>query len=223
MDLFDFAVPTLRDFLAQDVFEAVCKRAHRVSFIDGKTLHSRGDARAKLGIVAEGGIRFGRFQPDGAFTMVGALGPGGHFGDVSIQRSEYTHDVFAIGTCKVDLIDAVTLSDLLAEHPSVGEGLWQASAARVNALAELYEDARTLTVSGRLAKVLYLHTGRGALPNGVACLQRDLAALLGVSQVSIGTSLKELERNGMIEVGYRCIKIPDKPRLKTWIKNARIV
>jgi len=220
MDLFDFATPPLRDFLAEDVFETICSRARRASFEPGQALHRQGDGTAKLAIVAQGGLRFGRFHRDGAFTLVGALGPGAHFGDVSVQRSQYTHDVIAEGPCAVDAFDAATVTDLLNELPCLGEALWQASTARVNALAELYEDSRTLTVSGRLAKVIYLHAGRGAIPDGVACLQRDLAALLGVSQVSIGNALKDLERAGLIKAGYRCVTVPDKARLKVWLKTS---
>jgi len=49
--------------------------------------------------------------------------------------------------------------------------------------------------------------GRVALP------QRTLAAMLGVQRPSLNKVLKELERDGLIRIGYSAIDILDPPKL----------
>lgn len=223
MDVLDFAVGRLRDFMAEADFEEVCRHTRRLHYDDGDPIHSRGDGNPRLCIVAQGALRFGRYQPGGSFTLVGMIGEGGHFGDTSLQRMAYTHDVFAMGRTAVDVIDRGPMEMLLSEVPGFGVGLWRATAARLNAVLDLYEDARSLSVPARLAKVVYLHAGRGQMADGVMCLQRELAEVLGVSQVSIGNALRELERAGLVEAGYRCVQVPDKEKLRAWLKKTAAV
>lgn len=219
MDVLDFALKPLTAYLSKDAIEATRVRANQVTFQDGESLQMRGDKSARLCLVRQGAVRLGRFQHDGAFTMVSMVGAGGHFGDVGLHRTKQTHDVHAVGAAEIDVIDAAVLEDLLEHEPGFAAALWRCNTARLNAMMELYEDARTLTIPQRLAKVLYLHRGRGSVPDGIACVQRDLAALLGVTQVSIGTAIKELESQRLANAGYRCIKVPDKKRLGIWLRK----
>lgn len=220
MDLLDFRLTPLRDYLPGEAYQEACRRAHRKKFGDGQPLHARGDQAPRLCIVGNGAVRIGRVGPDGSFKLVTILGPGGHFGDLGLQRAAYTHDGYAVGDCEILVIEAAALDDLLRNQPGFALGIWRCNTARLNALLELYEDARTLGVTERLAKVIYVHTGRGELANGVACRQRDLAELLGVSEVSVGNALKELEKAGLVETGYRCVTVPHKARLKSWLRKS---
>lgn len=219
MDVLDFRIAPLRDYLPDKTYREACDRAHLKNYKDGQSLHARGDASPRLCIVAEGAVRLGRVRPDGSFNLVSVLGVGGHFGDVSLQRAVYTHDGYAAGDCEVFVVNAALLEDLLRNLPGFALGLWKCNTARLNALLELYDDARTLDVTARLAKVIYVHTGRGKLKDGVACRQRDLAELIGVSEVSIGNALKELSDAELVEPGYRCVKVPNKAKLKAWLRS----
>lgn len=219
MDILDFRLRPLREFISEEAYQEVCARANRVAFEDGEAVQMRGDESVRLCIVSSGAVRVGRFQHDGAFTMVLMVGAGAHFGEVGMQRTSQTFDVHAVGPVEIDVINAALLDHLLQHSPSFALGLWRCNTARLNALLELYEDVRTLSVPQRLGKVLYLHTGHGELEDGVACLQRDLAALLGMTPVSIGTALKELQGLDLIETGYRCVKVPDKRRLGKWLRK----
>lgn len=219
MDLFDFRVRPLREYVSVAVYDEVCRRARRRKFPDGELLHMRGDNSPRLCIVAAGAVRIGRVRPDGSFNLVSVLGVGSHFGDVGLQRAVNTHDSYAHGDCELLIIEAAMLENLLESQPGFALGLWRCSTARLEALLELYDDVRTLSVEVRLAKVIYLHAGRGDLADGIACRQRDFAELLGVTEVSIGVALKALGRAGLIENGYRCVKVPDKQNLGAWLES----
>ncbi len=220
MDLLDFGLRPLGGYLSEAVKAEVRRRSQRRSFEDEQALHSRGDDEARLCIIAAGMVRFGRFQFDGSFKLLAMLGPGAHYGDVALQRQAFTQSVFADGRVDIDVIDAGALEALLRDQPELAIALWRCNTARLNAVLELYDDARTLSVTARLAKVIYVHTGRGELANGVACLQRDLAELLGVSKVAIGKAMRDLEKTGLVQSGYRQIIVPNKAKLKAWLRKS---
>jgi CRP/FNR family transcriptional regulator, cyclic AMP receptor protein len=222
MDVLDFGLKPLSTYLSDAVRHDLQQRAKRRIFGDGQALHRQGDDRARLCLVAEGKVRFGRFQHDGSFKLLSMLGPGAHYGDVALERRAFTQNVHAVGPCEIDSIDGVALDALLRDHPDFAVALWRCNTARLNAVLELYDDARTLPVMARLAKVLYVHTGRGEVPDGVACLQRELAELLGVTTVAVGNAMKALERAGLVEPGYRRVIVPDKARLKAWLRKSGV-
>lgn len=223
MDRLDFALKPLCDYLSEEAKEIIHQRSRRRSFSDGQAVHARGDDSARVCIVANGAVRIGRFQHDGSFNLLSVLGPGAHYGDVAMQRQAYTQNAYAVGDCEIDMVDAGTLDHLLNNTPDFAIAIWHCNTSRLNALMELYDDSRTLGVTARLAKVIYVHLGRGELPNGVACLQRELAELLGVSLVSIGNALRELERADLVETGYRRVTVPSKARLKVWLRKSGAV
>jgi CRP/FNR family transcriptional regulator len=220
MDLFDFGLKPLGEYLSHTTLAEVLRRSQRRSFAHGQALHLRGDHEAKLCIVADGIVRFGRFQHDGSFKLLAMLGRGAHYGDIALQRRAFTQNVYSHGRAEVDVIEAAALEALLVDMPELTLALWRCNTARLNAVLELYDDARTLSVVARLAKVIYVHSGRGQLENGVACNQSDLADLLGVSKVAVGKAIRDLERAGFIQSGYRQVIVLNKPKLKAWLRKS---
>lgn len=217
MDLLDFGIPPLRHYMPEKVYRAALSRSHRVKYSDGQAMHARGDEGPRLSIIADGAVRVGRFHFDGSFNLLSTLGPGAHFGDVGLQRRSFTQNVYAAGDCEVDVIATPILEELIESDAAFAAGLWRCATIRLDTVLGLYHDARSLPVVVRLAKIIHVHLGHGSISDGVACLQRDLAELLGVSQVSVGTALKELEKAGLVEPGYRSIRVPDKARLEAWL------
>ena len=59
----------------------------------------------------------------------------------------------------------------------------------------------------------------GGEKNEIQVRQDDLANTFGVSRVSMGKILKQLECLGLIKRGYGSIKIPDLQALDTWVKR----
>jgi CRP/FNR family transcriptional regulator len=220
MDLLDFGLKPLSDYLSGEVRSEVRRLSQRRSYGDKDALHMRGDGPARLCMIVEGKVRFGRFQHDGSFKLLAMLGPGAHYGDVALQRRSFTQSVYASGPTEIEVIDAASLETLLRKHPDLALALLRCNTARLNAVLELYDDARTLNVTARLAKVIYVHLGRGGLVNGLVCLQSDLAELLGVSKVAVGKAMRELEQSGLVQCGYRQIIVPDKSKLKAWLRGS---
>jgi len=60
-------------------------------------------------------------------------------------------------------------------------------------------------------------------PALVECNQANLAFTLGVSRVSIGKALAQLQRANLLVLGYRTIKIADRAMLKRWLEKHRML
>ena len=70
MDVLDFGLKPLSTYLSDAVRHDLQQRAQRRMFGDGQALHRQGADRARLCLVAEGKVRFGRFQHDGSFKLL---------------------------------------------------------------------------------------------------------------------------------------------------------
>ena len=110
---------------------------------------------------------------------------------------------------------------LFDAEPELARALLTASLLRGQALLEMWDDMRRLTLPVRAAKFIHTLTPRGT--SRLECTQTDLAFALGVSRVSIGKALKALERAGVIVLFYGGVETPDPDRLARWIfDHARI-
>lgn len=222
MDVLDYRVPPLRDYLDDELYKFACAQSLTRKFDDGEAVHARGDDNVRFCIVAQGAVNFGRFHPDGSFNLLIAMGPGSHFGDIALLRTVRSNNAFCVGPTHIHFFNAATLDMLVESRPDFVIAMWRCNAARLGMMLELYDDARTLSVTKRLAKAIHLHAKRaeGEGEYCLACSQRDLADLLGVSEVSIGNALKELRGHGLVVPAYRNIRVPDIDRLAAWISNS---
>lgn len=98
---------------------------------------------------------------------------------------------------------------LLATRPGIARR-WLSSVAQRLAASQ----ARVLALLGgslttQAAKLL----AEEAIQGRVELPQRTLAAMLGVQRPSLNKVLKDLERDGLIRIGYSSIEIPDPARL----------
>ena len=80
------------------------------------------------------------------------------------------------------------------------------------ALAHLLSDRLEHRVASRLA-LLAERVGAAASPIDVAVTQSDLAEMCAAGRLSVNLALKRLEEQGIVEAGYRRIRILDFDRL----------
>jgi CRP/FNR family transcriptional regulator, cAMP and macrophage regulator len=98
---------------------------------------------------------------------------------------------------------------LLATRPPIARR-WLSSVAQRLAVSQ----ARVLgLLGGSLATQAARLLADEAVQGRVELPQRTLAAMLGVQRPSLNKVLKDLERDGLIRIGYSSIEIPDPARL----------
>lgn len=207
--LLDLLDPPLRAWLAE--------QGVRRSYADGEMIHRRGDSEPAMGVVITGVVRLTRLHANGTQTFVSSLQPGHHYGDVLFHsRARRTHDAWAVGAVQIDHYDLAAYQTLL-ERREVLLALHRVTAARLAGSISMADDLRGLSREAHLAKVLLsIRTNRDG---SIDCLQEDLAALLGISVMTLAKALAVLRGQGLIETRYRGLRIVDRRRLRAWLST----
>ncbi|MBN8501861.1 MAG: Crp/Fnr family transcriptional regulator [Sphingomonadales bacterium] len=208
----------LLELLTCDAQAQLARLGQRKAYGDGELIHSRGDDSAALGIVIAGKVRLCRLHADGTQTMVSMVRAGQHFGDVLMFAAHLrrTHDAVAVGQVQIDHYDEAAFARAL-EIPAVIQALYRVTSQRLVGAMAMNDDLRSLPRDVHLVKML-LALSRGH--HGTAALdivQEDLAALLGASVMTVSKGLSVLRRAGLVETGYRQIRIVDRPALQQWL------
>ncbi|MBB6520472.1 Crp/Fnr family transcriptional regulator [Pseudoteredinibacter isoporae] len=189
-------------------------------YADGELIFARGEYKAGLCIVLEGSVKVGNYGKDGRYFLSKVLKPYESFGEFTIfSKLPRTHTAEAYGESKVGYIGPSKLKKAIIKQPEIALQLLQSLSTRLHMSLEVMDDIKRLPVIVRIAKVLFeLNREAGGLESH-SLSQEEIASQLGVSRMVVSSSLKELSELGLIEKGYRAIRIPDTHRLLSWIKE----
>ena len=211
--LFDLLSPQSREWLAS--------QGQRKTYEDGSFVHSRGDSDAAMGVVISGQVRLFQLRPNGTHTFVSMVLPGAHYGDILLfAGKQRTHDAVAIGPTVVDHYGPAAFAKLL-EQPEIIRALYKITAIRLGRSMAMSDDLRVLPRDAHLAKILLNQWRLRGDSDWISAIQEDLAGMVGVTTMTLSKSLAQLRDAGLIETGYRKIKLLDPDALKVWLK-ARI-
>lgn len=217
-DLLDFDSRPFLSLLPEGLAAQLKAAAVRVGYEDGETIHSRGDAKPGLSIVRSGAVRFATLGADGSVVTISILGPGHCFGEATLfAHLPRTHDASAVGRTAIDQIPKARFDRIFDREPMLARLLLEATTQRLYAVLELLDDLRRLPLPVRAAKMIAGMARSAKRAGEVECNQSDLAFTLGVSRVSIGKALAQLQDEGLIELGYGRIFVPDARALGAWI------
>jgi CRP/FNR family transcriptional regulator, cyclic AMP receptor protein len=223
-DLLFSDAPAVTDLMSEGLLRRVRAAAKAITYRDGELIHARGDLKPGLSIVRAGAVRFGNAGSDGSYVTTTLMGPGQSFGEFTLFGDlPRTHDAIAVGPTIVDQLDRARVNRLLADTPELWRALMIATTKRLHDAVELLDDFRRLPLPALAAKVLL------SLPHSpgddavVECNQSDLAFTLGVSRVSVGKALAQLQQAGFLVLGYGTITIVDRAKLERWLAKHRVL
>jgi CRP-like cAMP-binding protein len=223
-DLLFSEAPGIMELMPEPLARRVRAAAKPIRYRDGQLIHARGELQRGLSIVRSGAVRFGNAGEDGSYVTTTVMGPGQSFGEFTLFGDlPRTHDATAVGATLIDFLDQARVSRLLAEAPELWRVLLVATTKRLHDALELLDDFRRLPLSALTAKLLLTLPPSAEDAAAVTCNQADLAFTLGVSRVSIGKALSQLQQAGFVVLGYRTITIRDRAGLKRWIARHRVL
>jgi len=217
-DLFAFRDPPLLDDLPVALHDRLWAAGQTLRYEDGSLVHGRGDDTPGFSVVREGSVRFSKTLANGKQLTVGTLHKGSTFGEATIFGGQpRAYDAFAVGAARVHQIKKPAFERLLAEEPQLAHLLLQSLTKRLYGTLRFLDDIRSLPTDVCVAKMLSALAGTGSAETTVDCRQEDIAMTLGVSRVSVGHALTRLKSEGIIELGYRQIQVPEPSRLSQWV------
>jgi CRP-like cAMP-binding protein len=223
-DLLFSDAPGIVELMPEALIGRVRAAAKPTRYRDGQLIHARGERQRGLSIVRSGAVRFGNAGDDGSYVTTTVMGPGQSFGEFTLfGELPRTHDATAIGVTVIDFLDHARINRLLDEVPQLWRILMVATTKRLHDALELLDDFRRLPLPALTAKLLLSLPSSKEDPALVECNQADLAFTLGVSRVSVGKALAQLQRAKLVVLGYRTIRITDRAALKSWLTQHRVL
>ncbi|GAA4744125.1 HTH-type transcriptional regulator Cmr [Modestobacter marinus] len=166
--------------------------------------------RPGVWIVRSGHIELGVATPRGR-VVVGVLRPGDVEGDLPLLLGlPVPYSARAVDDTVCLYLSPADFESLLGRHPAVSRR-WLSSVAQRLATSH----GRLISLLGRplVAQVAGLLLDES--DEGVVRLpQRTLAAMLGVARPSLNKVLKDLERRGLVVLGYGAIQLLDGDGLR---------
>ncbi len=209
--LFDLLSPSARAWLAE--------HGQRRFYEAGAVIHSRGDLELAMGIVISGQVKLYQLRANGAHTFVSLIQPGAQYGDIVLFRGRMRiHDAMAIGPTVVDHYSRDAFAKIL-DNTDVVNALYKITALRLGAAMAMSDDLRSLPRAVHLAKILLNQWRHRGDADSIICVQEDLAGMVGVTTMTLSKSLALLRDEGLIETGYRKIRVVDAEALRGWLRQ----
>ncbi|MEO0441200.1 MAG: Crp/Fnr family transcriptional regulator [Pseudomonadota bacterium] len=184
------------------------------TFGKGEIIQQRGDPGREFWHIESGSVQVGRYSIDGRLTLFALLGPGETFGEQAFL-GEFPRMVDAIAGSEAVLIriGEAELGSLIGSDPQAARILLKTMAHMVQQAFDLVDASRNLSTIDRTRQTLFRLCGGQDRDIAVPVTQQELADLVGVSRVSLGKALAELETMGVITRSYGKIIISDRQAL----------
>ncbi len=171
-----------------------------------------------LYIIQSGRVKIYKISPAGREMIINVIEDGGSFNEVPVfDQLDNPVDVAAVVYTKVWLIDKGALRTVIAKHPEAAQQIIINLSRNLRMLVGKVAELSFYTVTARLARLLrQLSPKQLSGDSSERLTQDDLASRIGTVREVVSRSLKELEKNGAIEVQRGKIEILNREKLIDW-------
>ena len=196
--------------LSESDLAAIDSAGEYIDKYPGTHLFKEGDESTAAFVIRKGKVELYRSRQSGA-RVVHRIGEGAVIGDIALfQNRPYLSSAKAITQVNALRLDRAKLIPVLLEHPRVAmrwliSGLNQLEATQRRVIRLMHR-----TVKEQVAEMLL---DEADSYGEVQLSQASLATLLGASRQSVNEALSDLRTGGMVETGYRVIRVLDRAAL----------
>jgi CRP/FNR family cyclic AMP-dependent transcriptional regulator len=176
-------------------------------------LIQEGDESDSLYIIEEGECKVVSSE-DGRDVLLGFIGEGGYFGELSLlDGAPRSSSVITTKPSRIRTISAVRFREYLAEHPDAALALTQTLARKIRNLTESVRSLAVRDVYGRVVRVLMTlseDADDGTRQVTRRLTHQNIADMVGASREMVSRILRELTVGGYIDVVKQRIRIHRK-------------
>ena len=206
--------------LSAPLQELILSRSIVRKYAKGQVISLEASVPKGLYAVLEGMVHCVREVGDGEEALIHVCEPGFWFAEYAALTGRTTVGTFLAHTpAKVLLLPKVQLDRIVADEPRYYEAFARLALDRYAILVRMLTEIRELSpearLRGRLALLAQMrmkdrpHAGAVSL----TVSQADLARMVGISRQTLNAILGKLGQAGLIEVGFRRIRVLDAARL----------
>jgi CRP/FNR family transcriptional regulator, cyclic AMP receptor protein len=201
----------LPDALQQDLRSGATVR----TFSDGQLIHQRGDRSDGFWVIETGQVKMGRYQPEGDMRVFAILGSGDSFGEPAcFGEFNRVADAVALGSVRLLWIGKTALFAMLDHSPIAARALLRVLSIQFQEALDGLLVVRKMPPRQQLARILTTLCAAQPAPVTLKVRHEELAELIGVSRMTIGTLLTGLEAEGLLTRGYRQLIVNDPEALR---------
>lgn len=187
--------------------------------VPGQRLFKRGDPPCGLYAVLEGAVRIGAVNEQGKEALLSVVEPPHWFGEICLfDGRPRTHDASGVGRCILLQVPQATLLELLGEHPHYWRHLALLMSHKLRLTFINIEQLSLMPAAARVAhRLLMIAEGYGQAESSRRVLQLpqdQLALMLSLSRQTTNQILKDLQNQGIVQLGYGEIEVLDLEKLR---------
>lgn len=215
-----FDLHNFYDGLPADV-RAQFDRVSRYGNVRAGTVVVRtGDRRESLHQIVEGQVKYCSYDRSGRESVSATMKPGDWIGLSEIFAGiPALVDAVAITPARLRTVTKPDFEALIDRHPVIARKLLRLFSLRFSIMYRTAQDQHQLSLNERLLKLLHMLSFEedAQEPGGAAVIrisQEDLAKMLAASRQTLNRLLRQFEREGLLELGYRSIRLADPRRLE---------
>jgi CRP-like cAMP-binding protein len=181
------------------------RQSTRRTYRSGETIFSPVSHPQSVYLLEHGLVRIYRLSASGAETTFGYIRPGEVFGELAVfsDRPRESYASAASAAC-VWRLARETMTAVLAKHPGIAIAISKQVGSRMKRIESRVEALVFRSVPSRLASILLELAedfGRREANHLILDLQinqQELATLIGASRQAVNTSLRALQRDGIV-------------------------
>lgn len=186
-------------------------------YAHGQFIQHEGDRIDGLWYIIDGLVVSGRFGRNGRFIAFAVLGAGDLVGEAAcFAKLPRQSDLIAEGPVRIAWLDRAAALRLMREEPDLAVLLLKSMglqlAVALDRLAQPHDQPSVVRLAQNLLDMPESETGE------LAITQQEMADLMGVSRVTLGQALGQLQAENLIERGYGKIRLIDRSRLMQWMR-----
>ncbi len=207
--------------LTEAELDAVLARAVNRRFDRGEVILRRGDPGNSMMVVLQGQVRLAIESAEGQEVTIGVLGPGEVLGEMALlDGGTRSADAIGAGDGVLMVIPRDDFVPMLEHSAGLCLRLMQVLCARLRLANATAEEMATLSVAGRLGRVLlrlaenYGTKVEGELRLPLRLSQKDLGTMIAASREKVNRALRHWEEAGALarEGGAWVIRDPEALR-----------
>jgi CRP/FNR family transcriptional regulator, cyclic AMP receptor protein len=185
------------------------------NFNDGQLIHQRGDKSDGFWVIESGQVKMGRYQAEGDMRVFAILGAHDSFGEPAcLGEFPRVADAVAIGPTRLLWIGEAALFEMLDRSPTAARAVLRVMSIQFQEALDALLVVRKMPPRTQLARVIATLCGKRPAPVTLVVRHEELAELVGVSRMTIGTLLTGLEADGLLSRGYRQLVVSDPKALR---------
>ena len=217
METVDFLAPVpLFSGLDRDALQEFAAITREKSYPKGSVILFEDDPGDSLFIVHEGRVKVVLVGEDGREVILGVLGVGEHFGELSlIDEQPRSAHVIAMEDATMLVLRRDDFRARVERSPAVAWAMLQGLSQRLRRADEKIGGLELLDVPGRIARLLL----DSAAESGGDRIEKPLthqtiAQMIGASRETVSRAMKDFQEANWIAVERRQIRIADRAALE---------